>query len=910
MDIEKSLNDKREYEYYELDNKLKVLIITDNNTTITGCVASIKIGSIDDTIEGIAHFLEHLLFMGSEKYPEENYFTNYISKNCGTSNAYTTDISTTYYFTINSNALLEAIDIFSGFFINPLFKQDSIKREIYAIESEHSKNISNDNWISNNIYKKLYKEGHPAKKFTTGNLTTLKCDNIREKIEQFYLSKYSSHLMNVVILRNNTIDNIKLKKHIKETFGQIKLNNILTNRILGNIINKGLTIKYVPISDIQILTILFETKTYSKDKKIDPLNFICHIFSREDINSIHNILFDKGWIINIQSDKICSYDDNTLGCIEIHLSDSGFINKNTVIKIILEYIKMFLDNINKPIVHAIYNELQKIYKIVYNNWITSDIETTLLNLSSKLLDDISPNELLSYKTKLVNYDIIKPMIYEILSNINIESISIGICSKIYNQTLNTIDQYYNTEYLIYNNIYSNTICYNNNFIDTSDIVYIFPQSNKYISEHNNLILGDDFDIPLYIKNDVISIYYNFNSSFKIPMTNIKIIIEFPLDIYELKTLVANILSINSKYSNNNAELYLIKLANYTFNMELENNQIIITISGYTSKILEIIKFAVDIILHKPKQQVFVSAKKNLMEQCINYLYNNLQLKIEHIIHKYLLKNYYIPTEFLEIIHEINYEESMNIFSTFLKKSNITLFINGNINNSDVLHISNEILRINTNKKCYISPLDRMNINIIHNKIINCHNSCNPNIPDSYVSYMIDMFRIRIGLTKYWDKLLIFGLIFNYIVHNKFFDELRTKEQIGYIVYTNLRSEGDPYYKNIFLSFNIQSSIKKPTYIISRIESFIINFNNIINNLSDKEYESYSLGLKMIYLKPFDNLFEQTNYLFSHIKNQTFIYNERSILISSLQSLTKNKFIKMANKYVFNNPNVLISCIIP
>ena len=63
------------------------------------------------THTGLAHFLEHLLFMGSRKYPQENYFDEYVSRRGGFVNAYTKAEETVYHFAINKHGLFHAMDI-------------------------------------------------------------------------------------------------------------------------------------------------------------------------------------------------------------------------------------------------------------------------------------------------------------------------------------------------------------------------------------------------------------------------------------------------------------------------------------------------------------------------------------------------------------------------------------------------------------------------------------------------------------------------------------------------------------------------------------------------------------------------------------------------------------------------------
>ena len=40
-------------------------------------------------MQGLSHYLEHMLFMGSKKYPDENEYDSYLTKHGGSSNAFT-----------------------------------------------------------------------------------------------------------------------------------------------------------------------------------------------------------------------------------------------------------------------------------------------------------------------------------------------------------------------------------------------------------------------------------------------------------------------------------------------------------------------------------------------------------------------------------------------------------------------------------------------------------------------------------------------------------------------------------------------------------------------------------------------------------------------------------------------------
>jgi hypothetical protein len=107
----------------------------------------VGVGSLYDPPEcqGMAHFLEHLLFMGSAKYPTENAYDAFMTKHGGNDNAYTEMEHTVYHFDIPQEHLPKALDIFAQFFIHPLMLESSVDRELNAVESEFQLVKNSDN---------------------------------------------------------------------------------------------------------------------------------------------------------------------------------------------------------------------------------------------------------------------------------------------------------------------------------------------------------------------------------------------------------------------------------------------------------------------------------------------------------------------------------------------------------------------------------------------------------------------------------------------------------------------------------------------------------------------------------------------------------------------------------------------
>lgn len=135
----KSISDPRLYKVVTLPNKLDCLLISDKETDKSAASLDVNVGQINDPVDrpGLAHFLEHMLFLGTKKYPDQNEYKSYISSVSGSNNAYTALRDTNYFLDCSNQGLKGALDRFSQFFIDPLFSESCVSRELHAVDSEH-----------------------------------------------------------------------------------------------------------------------------------------------------------------------------------------------------------------------------------------------------------------------------------------------------------------------------------------------------------------------------------------------------------------------------------------------------------------------------------------------------------------------------------------------------------------------------------------------------------------------------------------------------------------------------------------------------------------------------------------------------------------------------------------------------
>ena len=175
-----------EVQHATLDNGLKVLLIPMPSDGLVAYWSIVRTGSRDEVEEGVtgfAHFFEHMMFRGSEKYPGPVY--EGIVKSMGASaNAYTTDDLTAYHLAVTREDLPQVIEIESDRFQNLKYGEAEFKTEAGAVYGEFRKGRTSPYFVLFEALSDAAFDAHTYKHTTIG----FEAD-IKRMPEQFEYSK-------------------------------------------------------------------------------------------------------------------------------------------------------------------------------------------------------------------------------------------------------------------------------------------------------------------------------------------------------------------------------------------------------------------------------------------------------------------------------------------------------------------------------------------------------------------------------------------------------------------------------------------------------------------------------------------------------------------------------------------------
>jgi insulysin len=327
--IATSDSDHRSYRYLELPNHLRVLLISAPNTDKAAAALDVNVGSRQDPAErqGLAHFLEHMLFLGTDKYSNADEYQDFIAAHGGSHNAFTAFEHTNYFFDIDSAYLEPTLDRFARFFVAPLFSTEYVDREKHAVDSEYQANIQNDAHRELDVLREVVNPEHPFAKFSVGSLDTL-ADRpehpVRDDLLKFYQQNYSANLMTLVVIGREPLD--QLQQMVSSRFAAVPDRNRQIDAIAAPLYTDSQLPQIVQIQPIQqqrTLSLAWPLPDQHADYRGKSLEYIGNILGHEGDGSLLSALKQRGWAQALSAGEGIDYQGGAQFNIGIELTPAG-----------------------------------------------------------------------------------------------------------------------------------------------------------------------------------------------------------------------------------------------------------------------------------------------------------------------------------------------------------------------------------------------------------------------------------------------------------------------------------------------------------------------------------------------------------------------------------------------------------
>ncbi len=574
--VQQSLNDRRHYRFLQLENNLKVLLISDPDTDKSAASLSVGVGSFQNPQDrpGLAHFLEHMLFLGTEKYPEPGEYQAYISEHGGSHNAYTSMEETNYFFDVDANYLLPVLDRFSQFFVAPRLNQDYVDREQNAVESEYRLRIKEDNLREWDVLRELVNSDHPLSKFSVGNLDTLadrQGDPVREDLLAFYQHYYSANLMNLVVLGRENLDS--LQRAVESRFAAVPNRNVIIEEKPVPLFKQQLPLSVMikPVQEKRELFLLFPTPPIRAYWRTKPLDYLGHLLGNEEQGTLLMSLKSRGLAESLSAGTVYDSRVGAAFGISISLTAEGAQKTDQIEQQVFAWLELVK---SRGIASWRYRELTNLGEIAFSFAEKKDPVTYVRQLSSSL-HELPPAEVLRSPSSFYDFD--AAVIEAFADYLTADNALITLVSP---------DVEADTETRLYNAPYRVEAVSANQldawqYPSTTDLR--LPEPNPYIPDQLVLNTGESSPLPVKIESEKgSSLWFYQDKLFGTPKAVFDVRIGTPLS-NSVKGQAMTDLYLALVRDQLVPEVYPAHLAGLGFNLSRWENGVAFSLEGYSQK---------------------------------------------------------------------------------------------------------------------------------------------------------------------------------------------------------------------------------------------------------------------------------------------------------------------------------------
>ncbi|XP_061340328.1 insulin-degrading enzyme-like 1, peroxisomal [Gastrolobium bilobum] len=895
--IVKARIDKRDYRRVVLSNSLQVLLISDLDTD--KCAASMDVGvgyfSDPDGLEGLAHFLEHMLFYASEKYPVEDSYSKYITEHGGSTNAFTSSEHTNYFFDVNTDGFEEALDRFAQFFTKPLMSADATMREIKAVDSENQKNLLSDAWRMNQLQKHLSAEDHPYHKFSTGNWDTLEVRpkakglDTRNELIKFYEENYSANLMHLVIYTNESLD--KIQNLVEEKFQDIRNTDRSCFRPAGQPCKSEhlqILVRTVPIKQGHKLRIVWPITPEIHYYTEGPCRYLGHLIGHEGEGSLYYILKTLGWATGLSAGESDWSLDFSFFKVAIDLTDAGHEHIEDIVGLLFKYIELLQQS---GVCKWIFDELSAVCETKFHYQDKIPPSDYVVNIASNMLFYPAKDWLTgsSLPSKF------SPSVIEmILDQLSPNNVRIFWESKSFEGHTDKVEPWYGTAYSV-EKITGSAI--QGWVLSARDENMHLPAPNIFIPTDLSLkIVQEKVKFPVLLSwSSYSALWYKPDTLFSIPKAYVKIDFHCPYagNSPEAEVLTHIFTQLLMDYLNEYA--YYAQVAGLYYSINHTDDGFQVTLLGYNHKLRILLETLVQkIATFGVKADRFSVIKEMVTKEYENFKYQQPYQQAMYYCSLILRDQTWPWKEQLEVLPDLQVEDLAKFVPALLSRTFIECYIAGNIESHEAESMARHMEDVLF--KCS-KPLCRPLFSSQHltNRVVKLESGMNyfyPSEclnPDDENSALVHYIQVGRDDFKLNVKLQLFALV----AKQPTFHQLRSVEQLGYI--TVLMQRNDCGIRG--LQFIIQSTVKGPGNIEERVEAFLKMFETKLHEMTIDEFKSNVNALIDMKLEKHKNLREESAFFWREINDGTLRFDRRDFEVEALRQLTLQELIDFFNEYV-------------
>jgi insulysin len=861
-----------------LENGLDVLLIHDAEVHRSAAALAVGTGYYYDPKDqnGLAHYLEHMLFLGTKKYPEVGTYKKFLTENSGASNAYTSGTVTNYFFQVSHEGMEGALDRFSDFFKSPLFDKKYSDRELNAVNSEHDKNKRSDGWRGNYVQNLTAEKGHPLSNFGTGNKQILSSVS-RQDFLKFYKKYYVGSNMKLVIMSNKSLDvQADMAKNYFSSIpgGSVELPKV-DREYRKPLNNKYRLLKIKTIKDVRALSLEFPTIQLINHLEGKPGSIIGTILGYEGKGSLLSKLKSDGLVLGLSAGGGFSHPNVNSFSIDLALTKQGVAEYERVLETVFSYIKLVREH---GVQKYTYDENKAMAQINFD-WKNPNEGMGYVSGRASLmfnyrLEDI---ETLPYLYKKYEPEAYKAL----LQTLTPENALVVLQTNSVETDIK--EDIYGAEYSL-SEIGGVSFTRFNSPVPVNGMSY--PEKNDFIPDNLKLVKEE----PELVWDDELGkVWFQFDHRFKQPKVFMQLRIETPLVYSSARNLQLAQLYNAAVAEGLNEKVYPIQMAGLSYGLAIEKKGVVLSFGGYSERIADLLKLVIRNLKEvRIDEQKFSNIKEAMIRGLENKKFGQAYARGGYYNRLIMLGTQYTEEEKLAALKTITLQEVQDFTTKLYERVHITGMAHGNWGRNNVEDSIRTLLKELNSKPLPEADRFEQVVEVLNQseRILFSRQVKDNNNSIAYA--------LQVG-DRNMELLARLSMIAD-IIETDFYTEMRTNQQLGYIVWSfQQRIE-----ESLFLRFVIQSANHSSFELNRRVEAWLKDSGKLFEKLSDEEFERYRASRIIALEKKGDSIAAVLGDLYYLATEEKGDFEYKNKLIATVKNVKKEDVIATARQILLDS----------
>lgn len=882
-----SPNDTKQYRYLTLENGLRVLLIHDEDAQKSAAALAVNVGHFDDPIhrEGLAHYLEHMLFLGTEKFPQIGEFQSFISQHGGKNNAWTGTEHTCFFFDIASNEYPEALDRFSQFFVAPLFNSEALDKERQAVESEFRLKLKDDMRRLYQVHKEVVNPAHPFAKFSVGNIETLsditdeegnQTHSIRDEIIDFYKQYYSADLMTATLIGPHNLAQLEqaATTYFSAIPNQCLAGKSVTQRLLRPEDNaKFITIE--PEKNTRKLMINFNFPSMDQFYQTKPLSYVAHLLGYEGEGSLLQYLKNEQLITALTAGGGISGSNFREFSISCSLTKIGLTQIDKIIATIFQYIELIK---RSGIEEWRYKEKQAVLESAFRFQEPSRSIDTASHLVMNM-QNYQPDDVIYGDYQMAAFD--GEHLQQLMAKFTSTNMRVMVVAK--GLEYNRQAKWYNTPYAVRDLTEKETAQWNTSHLqpDIALSELHLPEENPYICYNlDPAPLESTSETPELIEDKQgFRLWHLQETEFRVPKGLAFIAIDSPHAVSTPRTIVKTRLCVEMFLDSLIKETYQAEIAGMGYNLYAHQGGVTLMLTGFSEKQAQLL----DVIIHRFasrefSQSRFDSIKRQMLINWRNAEKDRPVSQLFNAMTGILQPNNPPYPVLIEALESVEVGELPVFVDEMLATLHIEMFVYGDWTRGSAIDLATSLKKaLQVKGQTYkesLRPLVMLGDSGTFQRELHCEQA------DSALVLYYQSPDVK-------PQHVALYTLANHLMSAAFFHEIRTKQQLGYMVGTG----NMPLNRHPGLALYVQSPNAAPSELLASVDEFLNAFYMVLLELNEDQWQSSKQGLLNQILAPDSNLRSRGQRLWVAIGNKDLTFNNREIVSDAIINLDRSEMIR-------------------